>query len=191
MAIDKHVNTLWGSGIPLIVGDCYRGQDHIRDILYAWDLAGRIVQKALGTFPVLLSGGLVTQGSGDTLNITPASGLVSYDVSIPNDWTVVPPAELAAVMTRLVQSIQQTNLAIASATLNGVATNYVKLRYAETNGNTRQRAKAAGVYAYELVPSFTIVVNTTVPTDYDIVLATFVGNTGGTFAITQRISEDV
>jgi hypothetical protein len=76
---------------------------------------------------------------------------------------------------------QQTNLALASATLNGIATNYVKVRYNELDGNTRARAKSSGTYAYETVPSFTFVVDTVAPTIYDLCLTTFVGTAGGAF----------
>jgi hypothetical protein len=88
----------------------------------------------------------------------------------------------ADIEARRVAWTAQTNLAIAGATLDGVTVNYVKVKYAETNGETRARKKKAGSYAYERIPSYTITVNSTSPVEgTEIVLATFTGSTGGTF----------
>jgi hypothetical protein len=55
-----------------------------------------------------------------------------------------------------------------TATLNGTTWNYVKVRYSEADGNTRARAKKSGSYVYEKIPSFSIVVDSVAPTDYDL-----------------------
>lgn len=183
--LDKHLNLLYSGTSPLNLGDRYYAQDLIRDLNYSWDLTGQTVRRVLGTFPAVLSGGVTTKGAGDTLNITECFGICSYDVEVPDTFAALPPSKMTVTIARKVHAAAQTNMALAAATLNGIATNYIKLNYAETNGNSRTRARAAGSYNYERVPSYTYVVSTTAPTDYDVVLGTLVGTAGGAFTISQ------
>jgi hypothetical protein len=185
MSLEKHFNLLYSGTTPLNLGDRYYSQDLIRDLLYGWDNTGQTARRILGTFPARLAGGVVTKGAGDTLNITEAWGVCNYSVEHPDTFAALPPSKTSSDVARLVHAAAQTNMALAAATLNGVATNYIKLKYAETDGNTRTRARAAGTYSYEVAPSYTYVVSTAAATDYDVVLGTLVGTAGGAFTIVQ------
>jgi hypothetical protein len=189
MTVSKHGNWDYSAGVPINDGDLYYSPDKIRDFQYSVDQAGQLSKALTGTAPIVLQGGVVTQGAGDTLNITACLGLVYYSVTIPDTFAAFPPSTTTADALRFVESTVQTNLAIPSATLNGVAVNYIKLRFAEINGNTRTKAYAAGTYAYERIPSFTFTVSTVVPdAKYDLCLGTLVGSAGGTFTFLQGLS---
>lgn len=195
MTISKKVNTNYSTGIPLFLGDRYYGQDYVRDLHYLRDRIGCVFQDILKDIPIIVSGGIVSQGSGDTLNITACVGYHKESVTIPDTYSTIPPSSTTGVVEAVrVSSTQQTNMAIASATLDGATTNYVKLRYLETAGNTRARARKTGTYSYEMIPSFEFVVSSVAPTDYEVCLTTFVGSTGGSFTFTsygtRRVPED-
>lgn len=185
MGIFKHLNWKYNASLPYALGDRYYSQDLIRDFRYMQDIVGNLAYDVFGqVIPRKISGGVVTKGSGDTLNITAGRGWVAFNVTIPNTFAAIPPSTTTADITAVpVVWSQQTNLALASATLNGVAVNYVKVRYSEADGNTRTRAKSAGTYSYETTDSYTFVVDTNAPTAYDLVLTTFVGTAGGSFTI--------
>jgi hypothetical protein len=176
-------NRGYSSEVPVRTGDRRYAQDSVRDLQYLRDLIGSALGNIAGQMPVIISGGEVTQGSGDTLDITACVGYVKFEVDVINAFGSPPTVKQVKLNGVETRSTQQTNLAIAGATLDGATVNYVKLKYSEADGNTRSRAKASGSYAYERVPSFTIVVNST-PTLSDgteIQLDTFVGASGGTF----------
>ena len=185
MGILKKLNTLFDGAIPYFLGDRYYGQDLIRDHHYLQDRLGLVLKDVKGgVCPIVISGGVISQGTGDTLNITACIGYHKLSVEIPDSFATLPPTKMNADIDAIrVSSTQQTDMAIASATLDGVTRNYVKVAYTETNGNTRTRAKKTGTYAYEIIPSFTITVNAVAPTDYEVCLGSFVGSTGGSFTI--------
>lgn len=180
--IDKHHNYEYYSGVPLPAGDRYYSQDLLRDFWYAIDRIGHILKDQVIDIPYIISGGVVTKGTGDTLNITAGIGYCKFSVTVPNSYASTPPT----TQSQDIESIRtewtaQTNMAIGSAVLDGATTNYVKVRYNDSNGNSRNRAKKAGSYVFEKTPSFTIVVDNTPNTDYDILLDTFTGTGGGAF----------
>lgn len=182
MTVNKKGNYKYNGQIPEMGGDIHRGQDMIRDHWFNQDRIGKVLKDLGEEIPIIISGGEVTQGTGDTLNITACIGYHKYQIEIPDSFASIPPTKMNADVDAIrVESDQQTNMAISSATLNGSAVNYVKLRYIETNGNTRQRAKKIGIYSYELIPSFQFVVDTVAPTEYEICLKSFVGTVGGSF----------
>jgi len=186
----KRHNSDYSSGIPLAVGDRYYGQDLGRDFNSMLDFLSTAMIGMVGQTPLLLRGGICSQGTGfDDMNITPAFGIVGHAVDTPDDFSSLPPTvQSENILALIVESIQQTNLDLTTGTLNGVATNYVKLRYLEIDGSTRNRAKKSGSYVYEKEPSFEIVVDTVSPTIYDIQLCSFIGD-GSTFlTITQEIA---
>jgi len=186
MTINKKGNYKYNGQIPEMGGDIVRGQDLIRDHWYNQDRIGKVLKDLGEEIPIIISGGVVTKGTGDTLNITACIGYHKYQIEIPDSFASVPPTKMNADIDAIrVESTQQTNMAISSAILNGSAVNYVKLRYIETNGNTRQRAKKVGIYSYELIPSFQFVVDTTAPTAYEICLKSFVGTAGGSFTFSD------
>ena len=178
--INKHGSWKWSATIPLNCGDRYWSQDKIRDFQYLRNLSGDALSRMFYTIPALISGGIVTQTAINTVTISPAIGLVKFSTTIPNTFAAIPPSTTTADVVVLVQSTQQTQLAVTA----GSSTNYVKLKYLEADGNTRVRSKKAGTYAYENTDSFQFVINNVSPTAYDLVLASFT-NSGGTFTIQQ------
>ena len=188
--ISKHHNWDYSGGIPEAVGDRYVGQDLFRDRQYMIDRLGLVFSDLSLDIPFLLSGGVVTQGTGDTLNITAGIGFAKYSVTVPNSYASDPPTTTSEDIESIrVAWIAQTNMAISSAVLDGVTTNYVKVRYSESNGSSRSRTNKAGSYTFEKSPSFTIVVDDSAPTDYDILLDTFTGSGGGSFTFTGLTSQ--
>lgn len=185
MSILKHLNWKWLTTVPYALGDRYYTQDLVRDFRFLQDVVGNLAYDTFGqTIPRKISGGVVTKGAGDTLNITLGRGWVAHSVEIPDTFASLPPSKMSADVTGVpVAWSAQTNLALPLATLDGVAVNYVKVRYLESDGNTRVRAKTTGTYSYETVPSYQFVVDTVAPTIYDLVLTTFVGTAGGAFTI--------
>ncbi len=187
MALNHHNHDYDGGSpdIPLGVGDRYYAQDLARDYSFLRDVAGRLLEDIAQVLPAFISGGVVTKGTGDTLDITPAVGYVNHQVEVPDSYAALPPTKKNEDMIVRAEATQQTNRAIGRATLDGGTTNYVKLRYAETNGSSRDRAKKAGSYNYERIPSFEFVVSSVANGIHDILLATFTGSVGGAFVITQ------
>jgi len=183
MAVNKYSNLKYSGDVPLKTGDRRFAQDRIRDFWFIMDHAGLLGQDY--NYPdtkFIAYGGVVSKGSGDTLDITAGAGYAPFSAYIPDTWAAFPPVKVAAdvAMARIAWA-QQTNMAIASAVLNGASVNYVKAKYAETDSNTRQRAKAPGTYSYEVTPGYTFTVDTVAPTAYEICLGTFKGSTGGSF----------
>jgi hypothetical protein len=194
MTIAKHGNWEYSGGVPLNDGDLYYSPDKIRDFQYLLDQMGRIMRSLASKAPCVLYGMVVSQGTGDTLDITAGAGLVMHSVTIPDTYAAFPPSTTTGDVCKLVEITAQNDLAISSATLDGATPNYVKVRYAETNGNSRARAYAAGSYNYERVPSFTITVDAAAPdANYDLVIASFVGSSGGafTFSTATRPRPDI
>ncbi len=93
------------------------------------------------TYFIRIARGIITKGAGDTIDITPAVGYCDFDVEVPNSYAALPPTKQTKTIKVRVESTQQTNLVIGSATLDGATPNYVKLVYTETDGSSRDRAK--------------------------------------------------
>lgn len=192
MGINKVGNYKYNGNIPEMGGDIYRGQDMIRDFWYHQDKIGTLLKDINIVIPVIISGGVVSKGTGDTLNITPCVGYHKYQVEIPGSWEASPPTKINADIEAVrVNSVQQTNMAIPSAILNGSTINYVKLAFSFASGNTRQRAIKQSSYNYELIPSYSFVVDSIAPTEYEICLASFTGTSGGTFTFGSVNKSDV
>lgn len=176
-------NYIGGSpNLPISVGDRYYDQDLIRDFWFLMQNTGLAVKGLIGQIPILISGGEVSKGAGNTLNITACVGYAKYDVTVLNNtvsWALPPTVHTETLDAARVESSAQTNMAIPSATLDNVTTNYVKLRYTEDdNSQTRVRAKKSGSYAWAKKASYEFVVDSVAPTDYDIVLAEFISVAG-------------
>lgn len=184
MNILKHFNHKFSAGVPVSVRDRYYNQDLARDFRFLQDQLGQLAYDLTGQrMPIRMSGGVVTQGSGTTLNITAGNGWVQFNVTYPNDLSTRPgTVSTGDLMGVPVAWTQQTNMAIPSAVADSVTLNYVKIQYAETDGNTRAYAKKSGTYSYESVPSFSIVVNSVAPTQYDLCIKTFTLTDGGVFS---------
>lgn len=181
--------TIGASRVPKGVGDRYYAQDLARDHRYLQGLAGRMYLNSLGVTSALISGGIVTVGSSVTkVNITAAKGVADFDVEVTKDsdgWAVPATTEINQI-PMMIEMIAQTDFSISGATLDGVTTNYIKLRYAEANIQSRVKQFAGGSYYYSKGDSYVLVVDAVAPTTKDVVLASFVGNGTSVLTITQR-----
>jgi len=175
--------------VPIAAGDRYWSQDLARDHRYLQGLAGRALLDLFGTDSVLLSGGVVTEGSTKAkVNVAAAIGICSFDVEVPDDsaaWAVPAPYKTDQVKVRA-SCPAVVDLALGG-TLDGATVNYVKLRFLEADGsNSRNREYASGSYACSKAESYQLVADAVAPTAYDVLLATYVGNGTSTLSITQR-----
>lgn len=191
--ISKHIQLGWDAavpaGVPLSSGDREYAQDLYRDINYLQDRLGLILKDLESQIPLLLSGGVVSQGTGATLNITEGYGYAAYQAQVVNSYASTPPTTVNEDIEAIrVAWTAQTNMALPSYTPGG-ATNYVKVRYSDSNSSQRTRAKKAGTYYYDQAPSYTFVVDTSAPTKYDLCLASFVEG-AGVFTITPYIAHE-
>lgn len=188
MSIDKHsrdYNTDTPP-VPEALGDVYRPHDLFRDLEYVNLKASQVVLDLLGRTGNTIAYGLyVTQGSGDTIDVSAGVAYVNVTVSVPDSYATNPPTVRTETAVRRTEVTAQTNLSTANAVLDGLTTNYVKVAYAETDVASRQRIKAAGTYVYEKEDSFTVTIDTIGPTTSEVEIATFTGNPGGVFNIVQ------
>jgi hypothetical protein len=158
---------------------------------YNEGLAARALLDLLGVPSVLVSGGLVTQGSSVTkLNITAAVGLCDFDVEVPNDdlaWAVPPPYETRQIaVTARLPALTNFDLTATSMVFDGSTPNYLKLRYLENDVRTRTRKYGSTAYNYSVEDSYALVCDTSVNGNYDVLLATLVGNGTSVLTITQN-----
>jgi hypothetical protein len=187
--INKHHN--WNylvTNVPEALGDRYYTQDLIRDFVYLLHASNIVLKDITTKMPVLIRGGVVSKGTGDTLSVTSGWGYHYRLVKIPDSFAAFPPSVTSVDVAVRVSFPAKTDMAIPSAVLDGATTNYVKVAYAEADGNSRSRAKIAGSYAYEKVDSSSITVDTTPATSYEVQLCSFVGTAGGAFTITNATS---
>ncbi len=193
----KHHNFDYSSNTPKFAGDRYYTQDWIRDFWYCINLIGKLGLDRLGVSQFLfgLTTGVVTKGSGDTLNITAVVGYLGFPTKLPNDYTTFPPTTTDITTTVRVSMSAQTNTPVvggqiddnhyANAVLDGSTVNYVKLAYKEIDAETRTRAKKTGSYAYQKTTSYELRIEPVAPTTNEIGLVSFVGTSGGAFTITD------
>lgn len=175
--IDRYINQKYRTSpanLPEKVGDRYYGADHIRDWWYMMDRLGLSVSDlAQGGPATIISGGFCSQGSGHTIDITPCIGIGGFQAEVPDDFSSFPPTKQTQSAMVRIASTQQTNLALSSVNTDGVTSNYVKLRYKETDEESRQRAKSTGTWSYVVSPSFEFVIDDVVPLADDLVLDEF------------------
>ena len=177
-----------GNDVPVFGNDRYYGQDRVRDYWAPIDQMSRAISAMTNGSNVKLRGADITQGSSPTLiNVPAQSGVVRYQIVAPGSIAVdgFPPSANPTTIFIPVRTTEQLDSSLASATLDGSTTNYVKIAYSETDGPTRNRAKGTGSYVYEKVPSFTLTIDATAPTDFELSVATFTGDGVGALSITQ------
>ncbi len=183
MIIDHH-NREYSGGIPLALGDRYHGQDNFRDFDYLLDRAGLIGQDILQQqAKLIISGGVISAGAtpANEIDISALVGYIKFEVTVPNTFAAIPPSTVQEDIEFIRTALAAQNDIVVngggnlSATLDG-STNYIKVKYAEADGNTRTRAKKAGSYAYEQAPSSVLTIDTDAPTDKEIVLGELAGN---------------
>jgi microcystin-dependent protein len=159
------------------LGDLAYEQDNIRDKAWLWDRIGALMMDIYSQgspTSFLISGGVVTDdGSHTKVNISAGVGYAPYTIDLGTSNSVPPataPEDLSPVRVAWGALSSQGNI-------NTTGTWYVKMAYAEADWNTRIRAKAGGSWVFSKKPSYTLTINTTPPTSYEILLATIVGNT--------------
>jgi len=197
--MNKHHNTDYDGSVPKAIGDRYYAQDRIRDFWYCVDLIGKLgldqVGGGVASFIFGTTSGAVTKGSGDSLNITALVGYQNFPVKVPTSFASFPPTLANDTAVCRIEVPAQTNLAVtggqisvncyANATLNGVAVNYVKIKYKETDGETRTKAVRGGSYVFQKISSYEIRIEPTTATSEEIAIASFTGTAGGAFTITN------
>jgi len=178
-------------------GDRYYSQDWHRDFWYIIDKIGELALDHINgvAFFFGLSTGAVSKGTGDTINVTSVVGYQSYVTKRPDSFASFPPTttnvdtlvriEVPALTNRPVTGGQINDNLYANATLDGVATNYVKVRYKEIDAEIRTRVTRGGVYAYQKSSSYELVIEPVAPTAYELCLVTFTGTSGGAFTFTD------
>lgn len=175
----KHSNYSYTSGITTNNLDRRYGGDFVRDFYHEKEYNTQIINALFNTSSnTILSGGICTQGTGHTLSITPCQGLVKFAVTVPDSWGVIPPSTTTKDIYMMVESTQQTSIAIPSAVTDGSTINYIKLQYVETPTSTRTKAEdpTLSTYSSEIIPSFELVVNSTANSSYDLLLNAFTTN---------------
>ena len=190
--INAHHNHNFDRLIPFNLGDRYFAQDLGRDFWYVLDKMGLTLKDLFGASKFIIRGGVVTQGVGDSLDITEFVGYAPYNVWVPDQFNSLPPTK----KTETVEVIRifagmQKNLAIPSATLDGRAVNYVKISYADIDGKTRNRVRRKGSYSYEKLPSFVVTVDAASPLSGEILLNTFTGERDGRFTFSGKRTTDL
>ena len=187
MNILKHQNFQYETTLPYFVGDRRYGQDMVRDFYSALSHIGSSIAGIAGSNSFVMKGGVVSQGSSFTeIDIEELSAIINSQVEIPDSFSTIPPSKVTADLVIPVYLAAQVDLSISGANLDGATTNYVKAAYSETDGNTRDRAKKAGNYAYEVQPTVVISVDDTAPTAYELQLATLVGDGSSFLTITNQ-----
>lgn len=193
MTIGKHFNHDYIGGspnIPLWLGDRMYGQDVGRDFWYLMDRAGHVAKDMYVDPPFIFTGGRCSQGAGSTLNITLCIGAVVYSVDVPGVFGANPPPPVVSEDVELirVESPAQTNMALPGLVTGG-ATNYVKLKYKDADGDSRPRLSpvGTGTYVFEQAPSFEFVVDDNAPiADGSELLLDAFTEAAGTFTFTKQ-----
>lgn len=186
--ISKHHNWKYDGILPFFIGDRRYGQDMVRDFYSTISHIGSSIQGIVGLETFLLKGGIVTKGTLFTdIDITELFAIIKTSVEIPDSFASIPPSKTTADISIPSYLVAQTDINLGSATLNGAATNYVKASYSVIDGNTRSRAKKVGSYSYEVQPTVIITVDTTAPTQFELQLATLVGDGSSFLTITDTL----
>ena len=166
--------------LPDGLGDFLLEQDFIRDKAWLWDRIGALMMDIYGQGSpagILVSGGVVTDdGSHTKVNISAGVGYAPYTIDLGTSAAIPP-----ATATEDLAPVRVVWGALSSqGNINTANTWYVKMAFSETDWNSRTRAKAGGTWAFSKKPSYTLTINTTAPTSYEILLATIV-STGSAF----------
>lgn len=176
-----------GNYLRNIHGDRYRASDNLTDLVFLQGKLGDAL-SAIVQAPSIISGLNVSQGSGDSLNITAGIGLL-HDAQNPAtryhnyDGSALSPDQTLDPFFTMVYSPAVTNMGIPGATLNGVAVNYVKASVVDSD--LRQRnptSNPLSTYYFLTGESLAITVDTVAPTADELLLATFTGVSLGVFS---------
>lgn len=182
--------------VPEGVGDYFYGQDQSADFWYLSDLATRF-RDVFVSYPVLISGGVVSAVTNWQVNVSAAKAVVDFLVSIRDTTQAwgVPPQMRQEAVAALVSLPLQSGLDIHSGgdmnpTADGTTVNYLCLSYAEVTpvNGTRTKAKKAGSYAYAKAPSFSLSCGPVDPSgdDTKVLLATMTVTAAGVITIVSQ-----
>lgn len=182
--ITEHHNFDYAGGSPnfnLAIGDRYYAQDVSRDFFYALDKSGFAIKDLIKNRGVVVGKIDIRQkASTDLMSIPSITFYGNKTILVPDDYSSIPPS----LKSEKVQFLRgqarffEVNVA-ATATLDGTTVNFVKIAYKDVDGQTRQRAKSAGTYPYEQIPSALLTIDPIAPTDDEILLSTLIGAGGG------------
>jgi hypothetical protein len=185
MASPEHHNFDYSGGVPLAIGDRYYGQDLGRDFWYLLNRQGALLKAFIGSTNVKLSGGTVSKNDWTSIDITAATVLVQYSVTVPNSYASLPPSTKSVKLDGLLAEMPaQTAWELSGATLDGSTPNYLKLAYTNASSSSRTRAISGGSYVYDQTASFTLTCTPVAATDTEVLLATIVGDGASTMTIT-------
>jgi len=106
----NHHNHNYSGPVPENLSDRQYSQDKLRDFRYLQSLPADIVSEIFGDAPRIISGGIVTQGSGAAINITVFKGITKFSVEIPNSFATIPPTKQSKDILGFVGFGAQTNL---------------------------------------------------------------------------------
>jgi len=139
---------------------------------------------------LIVKSGDVVQGSSVTqVNIPNAIGYAKYQITVQDEgqaWQVPAKTKSEDLESIRIVITARTDFDISGATLDGVTTNYLKARYKETDGRTRNKAFGVENWAFEKKQDCEIIADSSAPTAYDVLLATFVGDGSSSLIITQN-----
>lgn len=179
-----------GSGLPNVHGDRYRPADYLTDKAFLQGKIGDLAELSL-LAPSIISGLVVSKGVGDTLTITAGSALL-FDDQTPSiiahdyDGAALAPTLTIPEYITAVAYAGVVDTAIASATLDGVAVNYVKFTVADESELQRGPSHDPGTpYDAFNIEGMTLTVDSTPPTSTELLLATFIGTGGGAFTFSS------
>lgn len=174
-----------GTGLAEIHGDRFRPGDYLMDKSFLQGKMGDFLELITNA-PSIISGLVVTQGTGDTIDITAGSALV-YDDQTPTltphnyDGSALTPEAITEFITGVLYA-GTTNLAIPSAVLDGVTVNYVKLSVVDVSQQQRGPADDPGTpYDFFMREGVQITVDDAAPSSTELLLATFTGVAAGSF----------
>ena len=157
--------------IPDGDGDLFYEQDRIRDFAWLWDRVGSLANDFtnLGSSSgFIIYGGWVSKGTGETFNIAAGIGYAGFAVDVGNSAAVPPATGVETISAVRISWEDGYNV----GTVAGTTTYYVKVKYNETDGLLRTRARVGGTWYFTKTPSYLFVIDTSVPNTREILLAT-------------------
>lgn len=179
MALTRKHNHDYSGGIPLSAGDRYYSQDLGRDFNFLIDKTALVIYDNIRVAKGIAHGWIVTAGTQDCVNVSAGIGYAPFDVTVPAiGWTIPPSTTTETITYMRIESaaIANFNLSTAGATGNGSTVNYLKIKFAWSSADTRQREKKLGTYPYTQTPSYTLTCNATPPTSSEICLMEILWN---------------
>ena len=185
----QHHNTDYAGGFPTAIGDRYHAQDLFRDFWYGIAQTGEAISRITSGQNARLRGNNIVQGATvNEIDIPEQYCLARYQVTVPDNIATLPGTTQTQSIFVPFTIDQTLAVSLATATLDGSTVNYVKASYSEVDDpvRMRNRAELAGSYSYEKIPTGVVTIDDKAPTDFEVSLATFVGDGSTTLTITQQ-----